>query len=110
MIFQSLATLGLLCRGVDVGLTGRYVKTFKDGNIASTEGYHCNGPPPHTFFKIIGIEGNMVRLQDHVSHNLQIKKDNFSEFAELTMKTEFEALFGRPARKFKIRPMKGELW
>lgn len=93
-----------------MGISGTHVDTFEDGNLAICAGMHLDADYPHTFFDIVGVEGEEVILKSHrdgSEHTLERQCDDGREYCEVEQKSSFEKMLGKPAKTFKVVPMDG---
>jgi hypothetical protein len=94
-----------------MGVSGKLVATFAEGNLALAE-VHANADYPHTYFDVLGVEDGMAKLKSHWDGKefaLPIKRNKHREFVTLEQMSTFERIFGRgkPA-EIRIIPMQGE--
>lgn len=95
-----------------MGVSGRYVKTFAEANLASAINVHMNADYPHFFFDVLGVEGKNVKLKSHwdsTEFTLPIKRNRSGQFVVLQQVSTYERLFqgGKPA-DIRFQPMQGE--
>ncbi len=95
-----------------MGITGQYVKTFSEANLAVVVDIHLDADYPHVFFDVVAVddEHDTVTLRSHSTGEeltLPIKQRGEREYTEITMSSSFEKLFRRPPTKFEITPLKG---
>lgn len=94
-----------------MGIYGIYVKTFKEGNLASCVDINLDAKYPHVFFDVISITDNLVKLKSHwdrTEFEFPIKKGKYSEYTFITQQSPYGECFGWKPKTFKIVPMKGE--
>lgn len=95
-----------------MGVSGKFVKTFAEGNLALAANVHVSADYPHKYFDVLGVEDGMAKLKSHRGGQefaLPIKRNKQSEFVTLEQVSTFEQIFGRgkPA-EIRIIPMQGE--
>ncbi len=104
-----------------MGISGKYVKTFAEANIASCVDIHMNSDYPHFFFDVLGtevmVDGHplVVKLKSHRNSTVftfPVKKGKVNgyttEYAEIEQSSSYERIFGQKPHKFKIIPMQGK--
>lgn len=94
-----------------MGVSGQYVRTFAEGNLAICTEMNLDAQYPHVSFDIIEASEGTVRLKGHrggTEFEFPIKKGRVCEYAEITQQSSFAAIFGVRPKTFRICPMKGE--
>ena len=94
-----------------MSIDGKYVKTFKEANLASCTGISLDADYKHYFFDVIEVKEKEVKLKSHnrgEEFNFKIHNNKHGEYAEIEQKSTFEIMCNRKPTKFKIAPFKGE--
>jgi len=95
-----------------MGVSGKSVKKFSEGNLAITNGVHLDSDYKHVFFDITECDDKKVKLKSHwnsTEFNCVIETDTFGEHTTIKQTSEVEKfLFHIKSKKFKVRPMKGD--
>jgi hypothetical protein len=93
-----------------MGVAGRMVETFAEGNVAMCDNMSMDSDYPHKFFNVVRAAEGRVTLESHwdgAEFSPEVKTDDEGEYDEIEQKSTYEKLFGLPAARFKIRPMAG---
>jgi hypothetical protein len=98
-----------------MGISGQYVKTFREGNIASCTGISLDADYPHYFFDVIEADEKTVKLKSHHAgeeftfdiHQV-VGRLKGQEYAVIEQKSSFEKMLNRKPSQFKIIPMNGK--
>jgi hypothetical protein len=96
-----------------MGINGRNVDTFADGNFAYCDEMHLDSNYPHKMFSIVKTDGRVVTLRSHgdgTEMTLKIRRERNGqrEYAVIYQSSSYEILFRRRPARFVIYAMKGE--
>lgn len=94
-----------------MGISGVYVDSFIEANLASCVGISLDAHYPHYFFDVVDVTEDAVILRSHSNGKelyLPIHKGKRSEYAVIDMKPRMADVFGWNAEKVKIYPIKGK--
>lgn len=95
-----------------MGVSGRYVSTFAEGNIAYASPMHMDSDYPHKFFDVLEQNYKFVRLKSHwdsTEFTFPIKRETSGqEFAAIEQSSSFERIFNRKPAKHRVYPMNGK--
>lgn len=94
-----------------MGISGKYVKTFAEANLATCTGISLDADYPHYFFDVLEVNDGKVKLRSHNGRKefeFHIFQGPHCEYAEIEQKSSFEIMSRRKPTKFKIAPFNGE--
>jgi hypothetical protein len=95
-----------------MGISGKYVESFDNADLACVADLHLNSDYPHFFFTVKEVTSDRVRLMSHRNGEEmwfnREHKDEKNEFVVIKMMSSFERMVGRSPTMFKIYPMKEE--
>jgi hypothetical protein len=103
-----------------MGIEGRYVETFAEGNLASMIDVSTNGDYKHFFFDVKGCSDGLswggrpcrlVTVKSHWDSSVSqhvVRKDKDGEFFNVVHSGMYQSIFKAPPEWIKVVPFKGE--
>ena len=94
-----------------MGICGVYCDSFDDANLACVVDISTNANYPHLSFDVVSVDQDDVILKSHANgKHMTFKRQhgNGQDCLVIKMKSSYETMLGRPAKKFKILPFNGK--